>query len=185
MTNFRIIFIHGYTGSSRVDWYPNISKELTKLDIDYAIPDLPGGLHPHAEEWLEVLHKEIVKSNKPLVLVGHSLGTRTVLLYLEKYLPKVVKVFLIAAFANRVENSERKAMKDFFTHKIDLIKIISLVGKFIVTHSKDDTEIDYAQGVEIAKDLGAKFISTQGRNHFDLPFNTPFILRQIRDELQF
>lgn len=186
MNNFRIVFIHGHTASHLADWNPNISRELEKLHIDHVIPDLPGGEHPHATEWLETLHKKIEKSNKPLVLVGYSLGTRAALLYLEKYRSKVEKVFLIAAFANRVENAERnngEAYPDFFTHKIDLKKIKPLVDKFIVIHSKDDSEIDYEQGVEIAKDLEARLITTQGRNHFDLPFNAPFILRELRREL--
>ena len=107
MNNFRIVFIHGYTASHLSDWNPNISNELDKLNIDYAIPDLPGGLRPHADAWLNVLHKEISKSDKPLIFVGYSLGTRTALLYLERYKPKVEKMFLIAAFANRVENAKR------------------------------------------------------------------------------
>src|SRR3972149_1258045 len=127
MEDFKIIFVHGYTASSKADWYPNIIPELEKLGIDFAIPDLPGGEHPHVKVWLRVIHQEVLKTNKPLVLVGHSLGTRLVL--------------LIAAFANRLENANRndgEAYPDFFVNKIDISKIKSLSEKFIVMHSKDD-----------------------------------------------
>lgn len=186
MSDFKIVFIHGYTASHLADWYPNISKELDKLGVDYAIPDLPGEDHPHAEEWLDVLHEVISKTEKSLVLVGHSLGTRTALLYLEKYQPKVEKVFLIAAFANRIENAQRKggdAYPDFFTNKIDLEKIKPLVGKFIVMHSKDDSSIPFWQGEEIAKDLGAELIPYEGREHFSDPENAPYVLEELRKEL--
>lgn len=186
MSRFKIIFIHGYTASSKADWYPNISPELKKLGIDFAVPDLPGGEYPHADEWLEKIHKEVLKTRKPLILVGHSLGSRAVLLYLEKYKPKVEKVFLIAAFANRVENAKRnegKAYPDFFAHKIDLAKIKTLVGKFVVIHSEDDTSIPYEQGVEIAKELGAKLITYKGRDHLYDPEDALIISKELRKEL--
>lgn len=187
MSDFKIVFIHGYTASNLADWYPTISKELDELEIDYVVPDLPGGKNPHAQDWLEVLHNVIFQINKPLIFVGHSLGTRTALLYLEKFQPKVEKVFLIAAFANRVENAQRKggnAYPDFFAHKIDLEKIKPLVGKFIVMHSKDDSSIPFWQGEEIAKDLGAEFITYEGKDHFSDPENAPFVLEQLRKELK-
>lgn len=186
MSKFKIIFIHGYTASSSADWYPNISPELKKLGIYFAVPDLPGGDYPHANEWLEKIHKEVLKTRKPLILVGHSLGSRAVLLYLEKYKLRVEKVFLIAAFANRVENAKRndgKAYPDFFTHKIELEKIKPLVGKFIVIHSTDDDSIPYEQGAEIAKDLSATLKTFKGRGHFYDPEDAPIILKELRKEL--
>lgn len=188
MKDFKIVFIHGYTASHLADWYPNISKELDRLGIDYVIPDLPGDNHPHAKDWLNKLHDVISQNNKPLVLVGHSLGTRTALLYLEKYHPKVEKIFLIAAFANRMENAQRKggdAYPDFFTHKINLEEIKPLVDKFIVIHSVNDNSIPYEQGVEIAKDLNAELITYKDRYHFSDPENSPFILEKLRKELNF
>src|SRR5688572_23467066 len=108
MSDFKIIFIHGYTASHLADWYPAISKSLDEAGVDYAIPDLPGGTRPHAKDWVEAVHKEVKNSDKPIVLVGHSLGTRTALLYLDQYKQSVKAVFLIAAFANRVENAKRR-----------------------------------------------------------------------------
>jgi|SRR3989344_1635013 len=183
---FKIIFIHGYTASSKADWYPSISKELDKLSIDYSIPDLPGGEHPHAAEWIERIHEEVLKTDKPLILVGHSLGTRAVLLYLEKYPRRVEKVFLIAAFSNDPKNGQRhdgETYPDFFTHTIDLEKIKSLVDQFIVIHSKDDSSIPYEQGKQIAQELKAKFITANQRDHLSSVDNTQYILQKIEEEL--
>src|SRR3990172_8384565 len=171
--DFKIMFVHGYTASSHENWYPNISKELTKLGVDFVVPDLPGGDYPHASEWLEKMHEVISKVDEPLVLVGHSLGTRAILLYLEKYQPKVKVVFLVATFANRLENAtkyDEGAYSDFFVHKVDIGKIKPLVGKFVVMHSKDD-ELDYEQAEEISNQLGAKLITYKDRGHFSDPEN--------------
>ncbi len=194
MSKFRIVFIHGYTSSSKADWYPGISKKLKGLGVDFVIPNLPGNEHPKASDWLKVINKEVSKSDKPLVLVGHSLGTRAALLYIEKYRREVEKVFLISAFNNDIENGKRregKAYPTFFDHKIDLEAIKPLVGEFVVVHSKDDVSkppfygIDYKQGVEIAGELNAKLITTKGRGHLDIPDNMPYILDVLREHLKF
>lgn len=102
---FKLLFVHGYTASSRDNWYPRIASELKNLGVDFTVLDLPGGQSPHAIEWLNAIHAAVLQTSKPLVLVGHSLGTRAIPLYLEKYKSKMKAVFLIAAFANRLENA--------------------------------------------------------------------------------
>lgn len=186
MSLFRIVFVHGYTASSRVDWYPDIAPKLKELGIDFAIPDLPGGKHPHVAEWLAKIQDVVSAKSKPLVFVGHSLGTRAVLLYLEKYRPKIERVFLIAAFANRVENAKRKggdAYPDFFDHTVDVEKIKPLANKLVVMHSKDDSSIPYEQGKEIAHELGAELITYENRDHFSEPENADEIFRALSEKL--
>jgi hypothetical protein len=189
VNDFKIVFIHGYTASHLADWYPNISKELNQANVDYIIPDLPGDTNPHAEDWLKALHEVISKIDKPIILVGHSLGTRAALLYLEKFHPKMEKVFLIAAFANDTKNAFRHDDKDnyksFFDHVIDLEKIKPLVKKFIVMHSKDDNTIEYKQGVEISKDLSAELITYDNKGHFFKPEYAPIVFEELRKELKF
>lgn len=189
MSDFRIVFVHGYTASSGADWYPNVSRKLDRLGIDCCVPDFPGGRYPHAHEWLSVLHREVKKSEKPLIFVGHSLGTRAVLLYLEKYKVAVEKVFLIAAFANKTENANRhddgRSYEDFFEHEIDIETIKSLVDSFVVMHSRDDRSIEYEQGVELAQDLGAKMVTYENRDHFSAPENGSIVLEVLRRELDF
>jgi predicted alpha/beta hydrolase family esterase len=187
MTNVTIVFIHGYTSSHRDDWYPNISRELDKLGVNYLIPDLPGGERPHASEWLKSLHAVISQIHTPIILVGHSLGTRAALLYLEKYQPKVEKVILIAAFNNQAANGDRndgETYSDFFEHAIDLEKIKPLVGEFIIMHSRDDDSIPYEQGVEIAKDLHAELLTYEDAGHFFQPEYAKFVLEVLRRKLK-
>ena len=185
--NFRIIFVHGYTASSRDNWYPEIASQLKNLGIDHTILDLPGGTSPHASEWLREIQKAVSQTSKPVVLVGHSLGTRAIPLYLEKYNPKVKAVLLIAAFANRLENAYKydvDAYSDFFEHLIDIDSIKPLVEKFVVMHSKDDP-LDFEQGVEIARQLDAKLITYEDRGHFSGSENAPIVLEALRKELDF
>ncbi len=187
MHDVTIVFIHGYTASHLADWYPTISPKLDALGIPYVIPDLPGNEHPHASEWLATLHTAISTIRTPIVLVGHSLGSRAALLYLEKYRPNVKTVLLIAAFNNNTANGKRnegKSYPDFFDHTIDLTTLTPLVGEFVVMHSKDDDSIPYAQGVEIAKDLHADLVTYEDRSHFSAPENAPYILKELRKKVR-
>ena len=121
----KIIFIHGYTASPTSDWYPNIVPELAARNIEYAIPTLSGGEKPHAADWIQEIHAEVEQSKGPIILVGHSLGTRAALLYLGQHpIPNLHALILVAAFNNSLENAKRKDehYADFFEHEIDLKK---------------------------------------------------------------
>lgn len=165
----KVIFIHGYTSSPKKKKYQLIAKELEKADIPYSIPALPGGENPHSKVWLEIIDKEVKGSRNPVVLVGHSLGTRAALLYLDKFERKVDTVILIAAFDNRyLENRNRRdeCYSDFFDYPINIEKVKKLTDKFIVVHSRDDDSIDYSQGKKISKELGAKLVTYEHMGHF-------------------
>lgn len=165
----KIIFVHGYTSSPKKKKYQIIAEELKKLGISFSIPELPGGEHPHSEEWLKIINREVTLSNDSIILVGHSLGTRAVLLYLDKFNQKVNTVILIAPFNNNNEenkNGKDEHYSDFWEYKIDIEKIKKLADKFVVVHSKDDKSIDYRQGVELSKELGAKLFTYENMGHF-------------------
>lgn len=165
----KVILIHGYTSSPRKKKYQIIAQELDKLGIEYSIPAFPGGEHPRSQEWLKVIDEEVKKTTKPVILVGHSLGTRAVLLYLDKFEQKVDTVIMIAAFSNNFkENRKRRGgnYADFFDYGLDIEKIKKLANKFIVVHSKEDDSIDYKQGVEISNELGAELRTYENMSHF-------------------
>lgn len=187
--NKKIIFVHGYTASSRADWYPAIRPELDKLGVDYSIPDLPGGEHPHSADWIGIIKQEVEKTDKSVVLVGHSLGTRAVLLYLDKYQKPVDTVILISPVSNEVSNGKRlggKAFPDFYKYKINLQQINKLADKFVVMHSRDDDVLDYEEhGVSLARELGVDLITFEHSGHFCDPRNAPLILSVMRKELDF
>lgn len=185
----KIIFVHGYTASSDADWYPALRPELDKLGVDYTVPDLPGGRYPKSAEWLKIIQQEFNKTDKPVVLVGHSLGTRAVLLFLDQFNVEADTVILIAPFSNEPENAHRRngqAYPDFFEYKIDISKIKQQVKKFVIIHSEDDYSLNYhSQGESLAVELGIEITKFEDRGHFTLPEDAPYILEVLRKELGF
>lgn len=164
-----VIFVHGYTSSPKKKKYQLIAEGLAKAGVPYSIPALPGGENPHSKDWLEIIDKEVKGTKNPVVLVGHSLGTRAALLYLDKFERKVDTVILIAAFDNRFEENRKRRdehYSDFFDYAINIEKVRKLANKFMVVHSKDDDSIDYSQGKQISKELGAKLVTYEHMGHF-------------------
>jgi len=165
----KVILIHGYTSSPKNKKYQIISQELNKLRVDYSIPAFPGGEYPHSEKWLEIINKEVKNTTKSVILVGHSLGTRAALLYLDKFEQKVDTVILIAAFNNNFKKNRKirdENYADFFDYALDIKKVKKLANRFIVVHSKDDDSIDYQQGVEISNELEAELMTYEDMGHF-------------------
>lgn len=181
----KIIFAHGYTASATSDWYPEICTELRALKIAYAIPNLPGDTHPHATDWIEALHAEIEKAKEPPIVVGHSLGTRALLLTLEKYPTKLKAMILVAPLANTTENAKRRneAYPDFFDHVIDMKKIQDATPNRIILHSIDDDSVPYRQGQEVTRDLGGHLLTYNGKGHFTEAENYIYILDVIKNIL--
>jgi hypothetical protein len=188
MSDFKIIFIHGYTASSKTDWYPTIIPMLEKNDVDFVIPNLPGGKHPHSEEWLRLIDREFQKTMKPVVLVGHSLGTRAVLLYLDQYKRRVQNVILIAPLSNETKNAKRRngeAYPDFFMYKIDTSKIKPLSHKWLIVHSKDDDSLDYEEhGLALSREMKIPLLTFSSRLHFSDASNAPYVFKILTSELR-
>lgn len=184
--NKQIIFVHGYTASSKADWYPNIRPLLDSVGWDYSIPDLPGGNHPISNQWVSQIHDEVQKTSKPIVLVGHSLGTRAILLYLDKYKTPVNTVILISPLSNDIANAQRnngESYPDFFEQELNLKKIKDMAKKWIVIHSRDDQDVPYQQGETLANELVAQVIPFVDRGHFYDPSDAPIIFNILQKEL--
>ncbi len=170
LSQYKLIFVHGYTASVNGDWYPAIKPMLDEIGADYVIPNLPGYKKPHSDEWLKIIDSEVSKTDKPVVLIGHSLGTRAVLLYLDQYEKSVQQVILIAPLNNRDINAERKdgdAYPDFFEYEIDLNKVKGFSKKWLILHSKDDYSVDYKEhGLVLSEEMHVELKTFDDRSHF-------------------
>lgn len=168
MPKKKVVIIHGYTSSPKKKKYQIIAEELEKIGVEYLIPELPGGKHPRAAEWVYVMDREIRRDDSLVIIAGHSLGTRAILLWLDRFEYKVDTVILFSAFNNDVEANRKERNEDvatFFEYPVDIKKVKQCARRFIVVHSRDDDAIDYDQGVGIAKELGAELITYEEMGH--------------------
>lgn len=184
-----VIFAHGYTSSPQADWYPEMRTLLEMEHIPFRMPALPGMLRPRPEEWLEILHREISSVEGSVVLAGHSLGTRAVLLYIEKYKPVIELGLLIAPPANETHENrqwseELVALKPFYAYVIDPAILKPQAKRWVVMHSTDDDTVSFDQGKLVAGELNATLLTYTDRGHFCNPKNAAEILEVLKRYVQ-
>ncbi len=175
----KFVFIHGYMSKPEADWYPQIREELEKLGHEVIIPAMPGHKHPPAEEWIEIIKREVESADQPVFLVGHSLGTRAVIFYLEKSNAKNIDgVLLIAPPDIPHKKSDNK-----WQRLIDVERVKRWKEKVTVLLSKDDDVVSPESARAVAEKIGAKKIEVDGHGHFTKPSDAEIVKSTLLDLL--
>lgn len=177
-----VVFIHGYMSGPKANWYPMVTKVLEGRDVKTFVPQLPGDMYPEHEDWLPVVKEQFADIDpEETLLVGHSLGTRAQLLFLDEYNMKVGAVLMVGAFSNDLKNAEFRGgnYANFFEERLNIKELKTLSDSWTVLHSKDDDRIPFAQGKSIAKDLGAELEEVDGFLHFKSPQTGVKVLEMI------
>lgn len=166
---YTIIDIPGYNHDSESMWHPDFRQFIIESGNEVITLNLPGGKYPVFREWYPIIEQAVSKAKNPVILVGHSLGTRAVLLFLEHTTQIVENIVLIAPFDNSLTNSSFRNgnYANFFEHLVDIEKVKSKVkGQIKVIGSEDDANIPYIQAQNIALDLGGELITIPNSGHF-------------------
>ena len=166
---YTIIDIPGYNHNSESMWHPDFRKFIIESGNKVITLNLPGGKYPVFREWYPIIEQTVAEAKNPVILVGHSLGTRAVLLFLEQTKQTVQNIVLIAPFDNSLTNSSFRNgnYANFFEHLVDIEKVKARVkGQIKVIGSEDDANIPYIQAQNISLDLSAKLITIPNSGHF-------------------
>jgi predicted alpha/beta hydrolase family esterase len=166
---YTIIDIPGYNHNSQSMWHPDFSKYIIESGNEAVTLDLPGGKYPVFTEWYPIIEQAVAEASNPVILVGHSLGTRGALLFLEQTQQTVQNIVLIAPFDNSLTNSTFRDgnYANFFEHLVDIDKVkANIKGSMKVIGSEDDANIPYIQAKNIARDLSAELITIPDSSHF-------------------
>ena len=126
---------------------------------------------------------------KILSLIGHSRGGVAILRWLESQEndKKVRKVILVATNSGFLKDwlIPSETNHGFYTEDgYDFEKIKKHCTDFTVIHSKDDQWVPFKDGEKNAKDLNAKFIIFEDKNHFGINTTPKFpeLLKEILDK---
>jgi predicted alpha/beta hydrolase family esterase len=166
---YTIIDIPGYNHNSESMWHPDFRKYIIESGHEVVTLNLPGGKYPVFREWYPIIEQAVLVAKNPVILVGHSLGTRAVLLFLEQTTHTIENIVLIAPFDNSLTNSgfRNGNYANFFEYLIDIERVKSKIkGEIKVIGSEDDINIPYIQAQNIARDLSAELITIPNSGHF-------------------
>lgn len=166
----KVYIIHRWSGGSGCDWYPWLKAELLKMGYEAHVPEMPNTDKPVISERVDFLKDYIGTPDENTFFVGHSIGSQTVLRYLETF-PEGTKVggLVFVAPWFKVENLEddetRELASPWIETPIDLAKIKRMTSKIkayfstnepygFVDENKKIFENDLGAEVEILSEMG-------------------------------
>ena len=161
----RAVIVHCWGGSSNYAWYPSVKIQLESLGYVVSVPDMPDTEEPMLSKWLPVLQQAIGDPDDDLVLIGHSIGTVTIMRYLESLGEgqKVGKVIFVAGFTDQLGFAE---LENFFETRLDFAKIKQgSKNGFVVIQSDDDPFVSEQYGTRLTEELDAKLVIKHAAMH--------------------
>ncbi|MBI2600584.1 alpha/beta hydrolase [Candidatus Daviesbacteria bacterium] len=169
--NKRVIFIHRWDGIPDSDWYPFLKKELSKRGYEALILRMPETDYPKIENWVPKLKEATGEINENTILIGHSMGSQTIMRFLET-LPegqKVGRVIFVAGFITLMglTEEEKVVAKPWLETPIDLKKVKSKADSFVAIFSDNDPFVPLEENKRVFEEnLGAKVMVQHSMGHF-------------------
>src|SRR5688572_8359276 len=161
----RAIIVHCWGGNSNYAWYPWAKSELEKRGYQVTVPNMPDPDPPKLASWLPHLREVVGEPDDELVLIGHSIGTVTIMRYLES-LPEgkqIDKAILVAGFTDQLGFSE---LENFFETRLDFAKIKSKSKNgFVAIQSDNDPFVSEQYGTRLKEELDATLVIKHGAKH--------------------
>lgn len=170
----RVFIIHGWDGSPEANWLPWMKTELEKKVYEVTTPAMPDTENPNKEAWVKHLVEVIGEPDEETYLVGHSIGCKAILRYLEALPPdkKVAGVLLVAGWIaltmweGRTEE-DTALINSWVNPPFDFNKIKKHADKFVALFSDNDPFVPLEKNVDTYRDeLGAEIVIEKGAYHF-------------------
>jgi predicted alpha/beta hydrolase family esterase len=177
----RVFIIHGWKASPESNWFPWLKNELEKNGIAVEVLAMPYSVHPKCEEWVNYLKEKVGQVDEDVILIGHSLGTITILNYLSvlKEGEKIGGTILVSGSA---ENPGFEELNSFFETMFDHERMRKASKKFVAIHSDDDPVVPFEMGKRMSDILQAEFITIHNGEHLNAGnglFEMPIVLEKI------
>ncbi|USK30847.1 alpha/beta hydrolase [Bacillus sp. CMF21] len=162
----QVFIIHGYGASPDNHWFPWLKEKLMADDNQVSVLHMPNSSDPKKEEWLETLANKIKNLDNNTYFVTHSLGSITLLNYLEQLdpLPSFGGYILVSGFSEPL--SSLPSLNPFTVKKVDYKKIISATNSRAVIAAKDDYIVPFQVSQNLSEQLNTSFYPVEKGGHF-------------------
>jgi predicted alpha/beta hydrolase family esterase len=159
----KVYIIHGYKGVPNGGWRPWLMGELNKKDIFACVLEMPTPNTPVKREWVKTIRDIVKEQTSEVYLVGHSLGVRAILSYLETVDSPIAGAVLVSG--RYYSASDNPSLSSFYEEPIDISKIKSLSKNFVVIHGDNDPHTPLSDAERFAKEIDAEFIVIADGKH--------------------
>lgn len=166
----KVVIAHCWGGTPEDCWYQSAKKEIEARGFEVIAPEFPDTENPQMEKWVAKLTEAVGEpheniSHEYTFLIGHSLGTVTILRYLET-LPEGQKIGGVILVAPYVYNLGFAELDNFFKTPIDYEKIKSRCVKFFGIFSDNDPYVPLSQAEVLKEKLDMEILVKHNAGHF-------------------
>lgn len=139
---------------------------MEKAGATVSIIDLPTPDAPAPDQWQHALQSQITTLDADTYFVAHSLGSITLLKFLEKATLKdaIGGYILVSGFNARLP--QLPELDSFTSPSIDCDRLTQITDNRVVIAAIDDPIVPYALSRELATCLQAKFVPAEHGGHF-------------------
>jgi uncharacterized protein len=170
----RLFIIHGWAGSHNEPFYQYLKKQLDSKEFEVYPLKMPKATEPEINSWVGTLSKNVGTPNKDTYFYGHSIGTQTILRYLQsiKEKIKVGGAVLTSPFVHLKPmtfqgpwKESEKSARPWLKTPLNFKKIKSHCDKFVCIFSDDDPFVPLEDKDIFEKELNAKIIIEHNKLH--------------------
>jgi len=153
------ILIHaGLSGGSDTHWYSRWGAKLsTARRIEQRDWD-----HPSASDWVATVRREVEACQRPVALIGHSMGVVTLLHAAPHIADRIVGAFLVAPPSERVMLELTGVDKAFAP-----VPRRPLPFPALLVGSRDDPYAEAEFAPQLARDLAVEFVDAGAAGHLN------------------
>ncbi len=169
----RVFVIHGWDGYPEEGWFPWLKRELEQRNFEVTVPAMPDPSTPQLDAWVEHLASVVGTPDEHTYFVGHSMGCRAILRYLEM-LPEAARVGGVILVAGWIvltpvtmrTPEEKEIVKQWLSRPPDWERMRRSTNNFTAIFSDDDEYVPPENWDAYRDQLGAQIIIEHERGHF-------------------
>lgn len=165
--------IHGWDGYPEEGCFPWLKKQLEANGFQVEVPEMPDTDNPKIDVWIPHLQKIIQNPDKDTYLIGHSIGTQTIMRYVET-LPENTKlggIVFLAGFIHLLDTAyedeeDREIAKPWLETPINWEKIKQTTNNITAIFSDNDECVPLSDKDIFKEKLNAEIIIEHNKGHF-------------------
>ena len=166
INEINVYIVHGFMASPSDHWFQWLKEKLEKRGISAKVLELPDSSAPKPSIWQQTLSENIDNLNESTFIVAHSIGSVSVLNYLDRRegVKSIGGLILVSGFTAPLP--ELPQLNGFVDHQVNFEKIVKLTPQRAVIGSPQDPIVPYSLTKALARDLRVDLYSIDDAGHF-------------------